>query len=55
LEKIKNGEESVLDKEEINRYIVLNHQRLGDLYMLDEKYTDSIAEFREAIKFALSV
>jgi hypothetical protein len=52
LKKIDEGEESLLDRSEIQRYKILIHGQLGELYAMDQKYDDSIQEFRTVVLLA---
>ena len=52
LKKIEDGEESPLDRTEATKYKFHIHGRLGELYSMDQKYDESIEEFRTVVKLA---
>jgi tetratricopeptide (TPR) repeat protein len=52
LKKMDEGEESPLDRKEVQRYKFLIHGRLGELYSMDQKYEESIQEFGTVVRLA---
>lgn len=52
LKKMDEGEESPLDRKETSKYQFHIHGRLGELYLLDQKYEECINEFKTVVKLA---
>jgi hypothetical protein len=52
LKKIEDGKESSLDLKEAQKYKFHIHVLLGKLYSMDQKYDESIQEFRTSVRLA---